>query len=550
MDRLTQCASDVRPSLWASLDQPLPEWACVLGWCAATGVFVLIVLVLGGPSTVDSVESMYSTWAVAHGHLACAFPATTTYAYTAPGYPLVSGAIAALTRLGSSIPFPSTAALGPHCATALPAMSEWSSKTGALSATVDIGYISWLFLMAGAVAFLRAVGRGRCRWEPLTLIVLACLPPVWGAIETVFHPQDLMAMGLALGGLACVLRRRWAWAGVLLALAVLSQQFALLVAAPIFVLAPRHRRLRFSVAALGTAAVIALPLIGLGSGKVLRTLTYGSGDSSVTGGTLVTELRLHGWVLAGTSRVLPIVLSMVLAWWLVRRLGAATVRSPLPLASLVALSLSLRLVFEENLRDSYYFMALAVALVLLDVVCGRIRGPVVAWLALVTLAHDVWPLNMFGAVSWGFGATEHLPQVLIVLGIVIVLVDVARARVHWYRVAWLLVTVAAFATWPFTDEPFRTPLPKWFWQLVLVSIGMWLAAGPLVRFTREREAHLARDATPPHGVIGSVVVPHDGHVGAGVNAPMVVPVEPIGQPTASSADVALGHGHGHGSRTC
>ena len=183
--------------------------------------------------------------------------------YTAPGYPLVSGAIAALTRVGSSVPFPSTAALGPHCATALPAMSEWSIKSGALPATVDIGYVGWLFLMAGAVAFLRAVGRGRCRWEPLTLIVLACLPPVWGAIETVFHPQDLVAMGLALGGLACVLRRWWAWAGVLLALAVLSQQFALLVAAPIFVLAPRDRRLRFSVAALGTAAVIALPLIAL-----------------------------------------------------------------------------------------------------------------------------------------------------------------------------------------------------------------------------------------------------------------------------------------------
>ena len=209
---------------------------------------------------------------------------------------------------------------------------------------------------------------------------------------------------------------------------------------------------------------------------------------------------------------------MVLAWWLVRRLGAATVRSPIPLTALVALSLSLRLVFEENLRDSYYFMALAVALLLLDVVCGRIRGPVLAWLALVTLAHDVWPLNMFGAVSWGFGATEHLPQILIVVGIVIVLVDVARARVHWYRVAWLLVTVAAFATWPFTDEPFRTPLPKWFWQLVLVSIGMWLAAGPLVRFMRDRDAHPAGDATPPHGVIGSAGVPHDGHVGAGVNA--------------------------------
>ena len=41
-------------------------------------------------------------------------------------------------------------------------------------------------------------------------------------------------MGLALCAMACARRDRWIGAGILVALAVLSQQFALLVAAPSF----------------------------------------------------------------------------------------------------------------------------------------------------------------------------------------------------------------------------------------------------------------------------------------------------------------------------
>ena len=45
-------------------------------------------------------------------------------------------------------------------------------------------------------------------------------------------------MGLALAGVACVERRSWVWAGVLLGLAVTSQQVALLVVVPIVVVVP------------------------------------------------------------------------------------------------------------------------------------------------------------------------------------------------------------------------------------------------------------------------------------------------------------------------
>jgi hypothetical protein len=154
-----------RSSLSGLLDRPLPGWACFLGWCSATTLFLAVVHLLDGSSTVDSVESTYSTWAIAHGHVACAFVkppagAVSSYApftYIAPVYPLLAGGVAALTHIGSAVPFPSTA-LGPHCSTAIPAMYQWSLQSGALGQTVVIGAMGWVFLMLGAVAFVRAKG--------------------------------------------------------------------------------------------------------------------------------------------------------------------------------------------------------------------------------------------------------------------------------------------------------------------------------------------------------------------------------------------------------
>ena len=232
MEDRSQSETNSRHPIWASLDQPLPGWACLLGWCGATALFIFLVRLFGGPSNVDAVESMYSTWAIAHGHLSCALQTVVQHGPSsyeqpltsiAPVYPLVSGGIAALARMGSHVPFPSTSALGIHCDGGPRVMYQWAINARVFGATFDIGYVGWLFLMAGAIAFLRAVGRGRRGWEPVTLLVLASLPPVWSAVGNIFHPEDLVAMGLALGGVACVFRRWWAWAGILIALAVLSR---------------------------------------------------------------------------------------------------------------------------------------------------------------------------------------------------------------------------------------------------------------------------------------------------------------------------------------
>ena len=346
-------------------------WWCTVGWLVAAATLIGWTQLLHGPSQADSFESAYSTWAIAHGHLACAYPPTARDSpLIAPLWPLLSGGAAAILHLGHGVPFPSASELGPHCRTAVSAMTQWSTRSNVLPSTVRLGYLSWFALLGGAVAVLRASGRGRSRWELLTLILIACTPPVFMPVQRFFHPEDLLAMGLALGGVACARRGSWAWAGALLGLAVTSQQFALLVLAPLFVVAPGNRRVRFTGAAIGAAAVIVLPMVAVSSGRALGAILIGSGNTPSQGGTVLWELHLHGVLLVGCSRVLPIILAMVLAWWTVRRLGPA-VLEPVPLLALVATSLSFRLVFEQNLFG-FYFMALAVALILLDAVRGHI----------------------------------------------------------------------------------------------------------------------------------------------------------------------------------
>ena len=90
---------------WRSwLDKPLSGWGCALGWLASTALFVGAVDLLGGPSSGDAQLTIGSTWAIAHGQLTCAFPSTDSIA---PLYPMLSGGLAGLARIGHSVPFPS-----------------------------------------------------------------------------------------------------------------------------------------------------------------------------------------------------------------------------------------------------------------------------------------------------------------------------------------------------------------------------------------------------------------------------------------------------------
>ena len=155
--------------------------------------------------------------------------------------------------------------LGLNCSTALGAMTHWSAESKAMNSTVRLGHPSW-FAHGWSGRIAEGIGSGALGWEPAILILLAATPFAAMPLLDDFHPQDLIAMGLILGGTACVRRGRWVWAGSLLGLAVTAQQYALLAFAPLLIVAPPARRLRFASGAVVAFALVVLPLTVITSG--------------------------------------------------------------------------------------------------------------------------------------------------------------------------------------------------------------------------------------------------------------------------------------------
>jgi hypothetical protein len=312
-------------------------------------------------------------------------------------------------------------------------------------------------------------------------VFVACVPIIWEPVLDEFHPQDLVAVGLTLIGLACVVRRWWIWAGVWLGLAVSSQQFALLLLVPLIVLAPLSARWRLILAAAGSWCVITFPAVAAARGQGVSAAIFGSGDYGSVGGTLLWQLNIHhGPGLIFLSRIMPILVAALLAVWGRRMLGPS-ILDPIPLISLMATCIGLRLVFEQGLFG-YKFMALSVLLIVLGVACGRIRGVLIAWLALVTLAYQPIPFGLaFNGRSWGYGVFLAEPFLALeIAAAVLIWFAVSRRRIQWYIVGFLIVVI--LLTVP-PNGPFVNP-PTWLWQIILLGSGIWLAIEPLTERIR------------------------------------------------------------------
>lgn len=477
------------------LNQPLSEFSCLIGWLLSTVAFLVLNVALGGPTEGDAAESVYSTWAIAHGQLACSYPPPSNFrfpgiadpfAFISPLYPLLTGALTAILRIGHHVGFPSRTALGSHCSNAFVAMFRWSAAASSIVPTINLSYLVWPVLLTGTVIVLRSGGRGRRGWEPVTLLILAVSPPTVMCLVDFFHPQDVLALGLALIALGLTLRGRWEQSGVLVGLAFAAQPFALLIAAPLLVLAPTRKRVAYLAYATATVALIDLPLIILTSGRALKPSLFGSNLVAVGGpanfrshgGTVLWETDVRGFPLLVLSRLMPILLAMALAWWASRRLSHRALE-PANLVAIVATSLSLRLVFEENLFG-YYFMALAVALVVLDALSGRIRGEVIAWIGLVTLAFNPVHWGLFSNwTPWGQQFFEWLPPTLMGCAALIILADALRHRFRWYISAWLILVALTCEPQWWGPSVGSHVLPNWAWQVILVPLGVILASGPL-----------------------------------------------------------------------
>lgn len=467
----------------AVLDRSVRPFYLVLSWIGATVVFLAFSVLLGGPTEGDASEVVYGTWAVAHGRLACVYPAHQVisglgnpFTLAAPLYGFISGALAFLLRIGHSVPFPGSRALGPNCSNGFRAMFHWSIKASAIVPTIRLGYIVWLVLLAGVVAVVRASGRGRDLWEVAAVFAVALAFPVEMCLTYYFHPQDVLAMGLVLLALAGFLRGRWVWCGVALGLAVCSQQFAVLAAVPLVVLAPRGAWTRMIPGAAVVVAVVDGAVLAATGGRGVETVLLGSSRVGQAirshGGTVVATTGLHGVALFVVARLAPIAVGAALALWARRRCAA----SPRPelVVVVVAAGVLARLVFEENIYG-YYFMAFAVALVVLEVVRRRCRRSVLAWFALLAVGfepeHVAFTSNL---TSYGLNLYWAIPIVLLAAGVLVLVADLARRRINPGLFAWVVFVLLTGETKLFNRLNPLVNIPEWAWQVVLVGMGIAL----------------------------------------------------------------------------
>ena len=158
--------------------------------------------------------------------------------------------------------------------------------------------------------------------------------------------------------------------------------------------------------------------------------------------------------------------------------------------------LSLRLVFEQQLFG-YYYLALSVSLLLLDVVRGRIRVSLVAWLATMSMVYvvDSDALQLLRS-PWSNVAEDLIPLAVIALAIALIVDTVRRRGRVPMLVFWFAMIAAALIVWDETDV-LGLP-PTWFWQVVFVPLGIVLAARPLLGEVR---AH----GVVPDGSVGHTV---------------------------------------------
>jgi hypothetical protein len=359
------------------LDRPVSPWVCVTAWVVATALFFGVLAALGGIAIGDMVSTESGALTVAHGEPHCAFPADAHV--EAPLYPLLAAGVLAVVRPGRSVPFPDGRAMAGNCDDSATAVRLWMARSHSVQDVAHVGLIAWFPLLAGFVSVVRAAGRGRRRAEVVGVMVLAVLPPVLATLHSFFHPEDLVAMGLILGSLAAGLRSRWLVAGVAVGLAVTAQPFALLAAVPLVVVAPSRLRLRVGLGGVIGVAVVAVP-VALLTYHGLSNAFFSAGTYLPTSQTLIGLLHLPSSALGAVSRGGPVIGAALLAGWARHRLGDGVLR-PDRLVAVVGTALGLRLI-TEVLFWGYYLAAVAVMLLVLDTVTGRLRVVTVAFFVL------------------------------------------------------------------------------------------------------------------------------------------------------------------------
>lgn len=492
--RLANSRSMAGPRLRARLNRPVRPLTIVMGWVGSTILFLLVATALGGPTEGDSSEVVYGTWAVQHGHLDCVYPVVGShvpfgladpFALAPPLYPLLSGVVAALLRIGHAAPFPSAHALGLSCNRGFSEMYHWSIRASAILPTVRLGFLSWIAILAGVAFLVRSSDRRDTGWEVLASFALALVPPVVMCLTYYFHPQDLLALACVLFGVGMTLRNRPVAAGVCLGLALTAQQFSILATIVLVILLERRNLGRLLLGTVAAVAIIDGPFIALSGLRAIKIVLLGSSrvGSSITphGGTVVFSLGLTGIPDFLVARILPIVVAIVVAL-AVRRARRGVPLSPAGLVSVVGVGLLCRLVFEVNIYG-YYLMATIVMVMLVDVLRGQVGRDVLALGGLFLVYFDPEHIALVSNLTpYGLAVYYDIPIVVGALGVAIFVYDAVRRRNVTLDALWLALVALTGETRLWGHYYPVWNLPEWAWQVIIVGYALVVMARRLASF--------------------------------------------------------------------
>lgn len=255
-----------------------------------------------------------------------------------------------------------------------PSLGPWYRAQGLL------GVMSWLVLAIGSLALLRAGDADSPARIVALLALLAFLPAASSAIVQLFHPQDMVSLGLALCAMGQVLRRRWVVAGLLFGAAVVTKQYAVLLFLPALVVARDARaRTKVAVAALALFVAALAPFFAVAPRATIENLSGFSAGGAVSGATV---LALAGWsttVVSAIARDTPVVFAVGVCIWAYGRRGP-WLRKPEAILALGLACVGSRLVFESVIFP-YYLLATSVVFFMLDLVAKRSPHRSLAWCA-------------------------------------------------------------------------------------------------------------------------------------------------------------------------
>jgi hypothetical protein len=371
---------------------------------AAAACYVAIVVARQGPPPGGDTTALTEvTSAVAAGQLHAA--AANDGLPNPPGYPLLaSPLVAAFPSLAGS----PTWCLTPNRAAGLRQESSYAADP-TFGTDVDecgsgasgpqwyraqglLGVLAWLVLAGGGWSLLRAADADSPGRTAALFVFLAVLPAASSAIVQLYHPQDVVSLGLALGAAAQTLRGRWVVAGALFGLAILTKQFAVLLVLPALAVAPgAGPRLRVGLTTVVVAAAGLLPFLVSAPRATLENFSGFSAGGAVSGATVLTLSGVSGTVASAVARDAPVLFALAVCLWALSRRGTWLGR-PDALLALGLACVSGRLVFESVVFP-YYLLAPSVLFFLLDLVARRSPYRSLAWCAGAAFFVAVRPGN-------------------------------------------------------------------------------------------------------------------------------------------------------------